>query len=63
MEDLKQLATAELVDLLARETALYSKMLSDGASHDEFEKCKVRVKELQKEIAARKETKDTPSSV
>ena len=59
MENLKLVAIPELIDLLARETALYSKMLTtDG----DFEKCRERIKELQKEIVARRATKDLASS-
>jgi hypothetical protein len=62
MENIKLAAMPELIDLLAQQTALYTKMLSSGASHDEFDKCRDKINELQREIAARKDRRDPASS-
>jgi len=59
MENLKLVAIPELIDLLAEHTACYLKMLSTGASHDEFEKCRERITALQEEIGFRKKTQES----
>ncbi|MFI5129924.1 MAG: hypothetical protein ACHQFX_08045 [Chitinophagales bacterium] len=61
MENLKLVSIPELIDLLAQQTALYTKMLSSGANHDDFEKCKDKIKQLQKEIELRRQNKDRAS--
>ena len=57
MENLKLVAIPELIDMLAEQTTLYTKMLSWRASHEEFEQCRERIKKIQQEIQARKENK------
>ena len=61
MENLNHVTTAELVDLLAKQTSLYTKMLYTGAKHIEFERCSERIKEIQKELGLRRERKDPAS--
>lgn len=55
MEDLDKVEMTVLVDMLARHTAEYTKMLSDGIStQEEFKACKKTITLLQKEIESRK---------
>jgi hypothetical protein len=57
MENIRLAKTPELIDLLSEETALYTKLHSSGGSHEEFERCRQMIKELQQEIELRKEGK------
>jgi len=61
MENLKLVETPELIDMLAEQTTLYTKMLFSRASHEEFEKCRERIREIQQEIYFRKENKNSTS--
>lgn len=54
MESLRSLELSVLVDMLAVQTERYLKMESDGASEEEFAKCALTIKALQKEIDSRK---------
>jgi len=61
MENLKLADIPELIDLLAEQTALYTKMLSSRTSHEEFEQCRERISRIQQEIHSRKENKHSTS--
>ena len=54
MKELRNLETSQLVDLLARHTADYTKIMSEGTTEDEYTKCNLIIKALQAEIASRK---------
>ena len=55
MENLQSLEMSALVDLLAQHTADYTRMLTEGGDHQEFEQCKTTIALLQKEIVIRKQ--------
>ena len=57
MEDPRNLETSELVDLLAEQTEIYLKINSQGASEEEYVKCNLMIKALQKELDQRKNSK------
>ncbi|TMI89428.1 MAG: hypothetical protein E6H08_16540 [Bacteroidetes bacterium] len=54
MQELGNLETSRLVDLLAQHTADYTKMMSEGTTEEEYAKCKLIIKALQAEIESRK---------
>lgn len=56
MQELQTLETSLLVDMLASHTADYSKMLTEGASDEEFAKCNLTIRAIQVEIDSRKQT-------
>jgi len=53
MQELRNLETSQLVDLLARHTADYTKMISAGTTGDEYTMCNLIIKALQIEIRSR----------
>ncbi len=55
MEDLNNLDLFALVDMLARHTNEYLKMLKDGTTDDEYARCKSMIKNLTAEIEYRKQ--------
>jgi len=54
MQELRNLETSQLVDLLAQHTADYTKMMSEGTTEEEYSKCNLIIKALQTEIEERK---------
>jgi enolase len=54
MQELRILETSQLIDLLAKYTADYTKMFSDGTSEEDYEKLNITIKALQTEIELRK---------
>lgn len=54
VEELKKLEITALVDLLARQTNNYMRILKDGGTKEEYIQCKELIKLLTKEIEARK---------
>lgn len=54
MEELRILGTEQLIDLLAKYTIDYTKMMSDGTTEEEYAKCNLTIKALQAEIEVRK---------
>ena len=54
MENLNLIEMPALVDLLARETALYARLFADRTDHDAFVKCRQRIEAIQEEIHARR---------
>ena len=54
MPELHVLDNLQLMDLLAKFTSDYTKLLADGSFNDEYEKCKLTIKAIQTEIDSRK---------
>ena len=54
MQELHALDNSQLMDLLAKYTSDYTKMLADGSFTDEYEKCKLTIKAIQTEVDSRK---------
>jgi len=54
MQELNALDNSQLMDLLAKYTSDYTKMLADGSFNDEYEKCKLAIKAIHTEIDSRK---------
>lgn len=54
MKDLTHIELSDLYDLLAQQTNRYMKMLSDGATKQEFDYCRETIISIQAEIHARK---------
>ena len=54
MQELRNLETSQLIDLLSQHTADYTKMMTDNMIGDKYEKCKLFIKALQTEIDFRK---------
>jgi hypothetical protein len=54
MPDIKYIEISDLFDLLAMETSLYMRMLSDGATQKEFDDCRERIIDIQSEIEWRR---------
>jgi hypothetical protein len=59
MQNLKLVDLPDLFDLLAEQTAHYMKMVTNGATREEFEYCQQRMKEIQMEIEQRKKERYT----
>jgi hypothetical protein len=51
--DLSHINLPDLFDMLSEQTGRYMKMLSDGASRDEFDKCRQMIIDIQTEIQVR----------
>lgn len=54
MQRLSILETSALVDMLAANVNLYSKLVNEGASQEEYAKCSLAIKALQSEIESRR---------
>ena len=54
MQKLRALETSQLMDLLAKYTADYTKMFSEGTTEVEYAKLNLTIKALQTEIEKRK---------
>jgi len=59
MMELSSMDNSELMDLLAKYTSDYTRMMSEGTSHEEYEKCNMTIKALQAEIESRKGNQST----
>ncbi len=46
----------QLIDMLSKYTADYTKMMSDGTTEEEYSKCSLTIKALQAEIEVRKKS-------
>lgn len=53
MQDLRTLKVDQLADLLNKETTRYYALIGDRKNNDELIKCKITIKEIQKEIDSR----------
>ena len=62
MENLNTIETPALIDLLAEYTAKYTQLLTAG-SREEYEKCKLTIEAIMKEIEIRKQSYDENSTV
>ena len=60
MEDIRKLDLSTLIDLLAKHTNEYMKMLKDSYTDEEYENCKSLIKKLTVEIEYIKE-KEMPT--
>jgi len=56
MEELRTLDTSQLIDMLSKYTTVYTKMLAEGTTEEEYTKRKLAIKALQAEIESRKKT-------
>ena len=56
MQGLQNLELSALLDMLAIHTEAYMKLLTGGASEEEFNSCKTTITLLQSEIETRKQT-------
>jgi hypothetical protein len=54
MQELHKLDNTQLMDLLARFTSDYTKMIADNKTGEDYEKCKLALKAIQTEIELRK---------
>lgn len=54
MENLHRLNIETLIDMLSTQTNTYLQMHIEGATEDEFAKCNLLLKAVQKEIDSRK---------
>ena len=54
MQELNTLDNSQLIDLLAKYTSDYTKMISENMMGDDYEKCKLTIKAIQTEIDVRK---------
>ena len=54
MHELLSLDNSQLMDLLARHTSEFTKMITDNNMGDDYEKCKLTIKAIQTEIDIRK---------
>ena len=52
-DDLSHIELSDLLDMLSRYTDRYMKMLSEGATKEEFEQCRETIIDIQTEIQAR----------
>ena len=57
MQDLAHTESSDLYDLLAQQTNRYMKMLSEGATKQEFDQCRETIICIQTEIHSRKNQK------
>lgn len=51
--ELQSLDTSRLMDMLVKYTLDYTKMLNEGATQNEYLKCKLAIKAIQSEIELR----------
>ena len=51
--ELRSLDTSRLMDMLVKYTLDYTKMLNEGATQNEYLKCKLAIKAIQSEIELR----------
>lgn len=57
--ELHSMDNSQLMDLLAKYTSDYTRMLSERATNVEYEKCKMVIKAIQTEIDLRKNNETT----
>lgn len=57
--NLHTLDNSQLIDLLAKYTSDYTRMLSEGKFDEDYERCKIAIKALQAEIELRKNPGNT----
>jgi len=55
-DNLKQISTEDLVDILSTQTSLFIHLHTEGASEIEFQQCKQLIQAVQEEINSRKKS-------
>ena len=56
MQEFQNLDLSALLDMLAMHTEVYMKLITGGASEEEYNSCKTTITILQSEIETRKQT-------
>ena len=56
MQELQNLEMSALYDMLAMQTEVYMKLITGGASEEEYAACKTTITQLQAEIETRRQT-------
>jgi hypothetical protein len=59
MQNLQTLNFSELADLLNKETSFYYTLIRDRKNNSELIRCKMMIKEIQKEINTRKKKEES----
>jgi len=59
MQNLQTLNFSELADLLNKETSFYYTLIGDKKNNNELIRCKMMIKEIQKEINTRKKKEES----
>jgi len=59
MQNLQTLNFSELADLLNKETSFYYTLIRDRKNNNELIRCKIMIKEIQKEINTRKKKEES----
>jgi len=59
MQNLQTLNFSELADLLNKETSFYYTLIRDRKNNNELIRCKMMIKEIQKEINTRKKKEES----
>ena len=54
MQELRSLETSQLMDLLAKHTADYTKIFSEGSTEEQYARLNLTIKAIQAEIEKRK---------
>ena len=62
MENLHRLKSDALVDLLSKQTATYLQMQAEGGTYEEFKRCKLLLRAVQKELDQRNKNKPDVSA-
>jgi hypothetical protein len=58
MEALQNFQPSQLAHLLAKETITYYKLVGYGASVDECTQCNTRIKQIERELASRRDPEE-----
>ena len=56
IENINTLELSVLVDMLAEQTEKYTNMMSDGCDQKDYDRCKLTIEAIQKEIADRQQS-------
>ena len=54
MQELRTLETPLLIDMLVAQMDIYTRLLNEGATEEEFARCSLLIRALQAEIESRK---------
>ena len=58
MKELHDLQTSQLVNLIAKETITYYKLVGYGASVEECTQCNARIKQIEMELNSRRDPEE-----